>query len=307
MNSSFIYFTENKVFRIKILGILGLFLIRYFIELLIVVVIVFLRVCFLTLLERKILGYVQNRKGPTKVLFRGFLQPVVDGGKSILKRILIEKIYYFFIPFISLVVIRLLSLSIWFFSVTVILNNAIFYILIIRSVIVYVLFILGWRRENVYGVLGGLRRSSQIVAYEIIMFFVLILVVVFYSRWNLLNYNFSAWYIFDLFILWLLILLVETNRRPYDFAEGERELVSGYNIEYIGVLFAYIFIAEYGILVFFRWVTSVAFLGYYNFWLVLIFLIVVRGFIPRRRYDILITNCWKFIFILLRFLMFKFF
>jgi NADH-quinone oxidoreductase subunit H len=76
------------------------------------VLIVFLRVCFLTLLERKILGYVQNRKGPTKVLFMGLLQPVVDGGKLILKRIIIEKFYYFFIPFFSIVVIRFLSLRI---------------------------------------------------------------------------------------------------------------------------------------------------------------------------------------------------
>ena len=142
-----------------------------------------------------------------------------------------------------------------------------------------------------YGVLGGLRRSSQIVAYEIIMFFLMILVVIYYGSWNLINYKFSCIYILDLLVIWLLILLVETNRRPYDFAEGERELVSGFNIEYIGVLFAYMFIAEYGMLVFFRWVTRVMFLGYYNFWLILIFLIVVRGFIPRRRYDILMSNC----------------
>lgn len=278
-----------------------------FIELLIVVIIVFLSVCFLTLLERKILGYVQNRKGPNKVLLLGLLQPVIDGGKLILKRILIEKVYYFFIPFFSIVVISLLRIRIWFVRTRVILNNSIFYILILSSIVVYVLFILGWRRENVYGVLGGLRRSSQIVAYEIIMFFLIILVVIYYSRWNLYNYSFSVWYILDLLVIWLLILLVETNRRPYDFAEGESELVSGYNIEYMGVLFAYIFIAEYGMLVFFSWVTRVMFLGFYNFWVVLLFLIVVRGFVPRRRYDILISNCWKFIFMVLSFLMFKFF
>ena len=269
--------------------------------------IVFLSVCFLTLLERKILGYVQNRKGPTKILFIGLLQPVVDGGKLILKSLLIEKFYYFFIPFLSLVIMSLLGLSIWFFGVSVLMNNIIFYILIVSTLIVYVLFMLGWSSENVYGVLGGLRRSSQIIAYEIIMFFVIILLVIFNLRWNPLNYSFSIWYLFDIFIIWLLILLVETNRRPYDFAEGERELVSGYNIEYIGVLFAYIFIAEYGILVFFSWVTSLLFLNVVFFWVILLFLIVVRGFIPRRRYDILISNCWKFIFILLRFLIFKFF
>lgn len=269
--------------------------------------IVFLSVCFLTLLERKILGYVQNRKGPTKVLFIGLLQPVVDGGKLILKRMVVVQIYYFIIPFFSIIIIRFLRIRMWFHSVRIVIRNSIFFILILSSVVVYVLFILGWSRENVYGVLGGLRRSSQIIAYEVIMSFILILIVIYYKRWNLYNYNFSIWYILDVFIIWLLVLLVETNRSPYDFAEGERELVSGYNIEYIGVLFAYIFIAEYGILVFFSWITRVIFLGYYNFWLVLIFLIVVRGFVPRSRYDISISNCWKFIFMILRFLMFKFF
>lgn len=261
----------------------------------------------MTLLERKVLGYVQNRKGPTKVFFIGLLQPVVDGGKLILKSILLEKVYYFFIPFLSIVIIRFLSLSIWLYSVSVVLNNRIFFILMIRTLVVYVLFILGWRSENVYGVLGGLRSSSQIIAYEIIIFFCLILIVIFYCSWNVYDYKFSRVFLLDLFVIWLLILLVETNRRPYDFAEGERELVSGYNIEYIGVLFAYIFIAEYGIIVFFSWITRVLFLKWYFFWMILLFLIIVRGFIPRRRYDILIRNCWKFIFIILSFLIFKFF
>lgn len=263
--------------------------------------------CFLTLLERKISGYVQNRKGPTKVLFAGLLQPVVDGGKLILKSMIVEKMYYFFIPFLSILTIRFLSLRMWFYSVSVMMNNRMFFILVVSSIVVYILFMLGWRRENVYGVLGGLRRSSQIIAYEIIIFFVLILIVIFNIRWNLYDYKFSIVYLFDLFVIWLLVLLVETNRSPYDFAEGERESVSGYNIEYIGVLFAYIFIAEYGMLVFFSWITAVIFLGHYNFWFVLIFLIVVRGFVPRRRYDILMSNCWKFFFIVLRLMIFKFF
>jgi NADH-quinone oxidoreductase subunit H len=169
--------------------------------LLVVIIIVFLRVCFLTLLERKILGYVQNRKGPTKVVFIGLLQPVLDGGKLILKRILIEKVYYFFIPFLSIRVIGFLRIRVWFLRVSVILNNRIFFILMLSSIVVYVLFMLGWRRENVYGVLGGLRSSSQIVAYEIIIFFLIILVVIYYSSWNLLNYSFSIFYILDLFII----------------------------------------------------------------------------------------------------------
>lgn len=268
---------------------------------------VFLSVCFLTLFERKILGYVQNRKGPNKILVAGILQPVVDGGKLILKSLSVEKIYYFFIPFFSIIIIRFLRLRIWWYRVSVILNNRVFFVLIIRSLMVYILFILGWRSENVYGVLGGLRSSSQIIAYEIIIFFVIILIVIYFSRWNFYSYEFSIWYLLDIFVIWLLILLVETNRRPYDFAEGERELVSGYNIEYIGVLFAFIFIAEYGILIFFSWVTAAIFLKYYNFWLILLFFVVIRGYVPRSRYDILISNCWKFIFIILRFLIFKFF
>jgi len=112
LNLSFNYFTENKVYGIGVLGTPGVFLIRLFFELLIVILIVFLSVCFLTLVERKVLGYVQNRKGPVKVLVGGLLQPVVDGGKLILKRIIIEKVYYFSIPFFSILLIRVLRIGI---------------------------------------------------------------------------------------------------------------------------------------------------------------------------------------------------
>ena len=277
------------------------------IEILLLIIIIFLSVCFLTLLERKILGYVQNRKGPVKVVWLGLLQPLLDGGKLITKRVYIENWLYFIIPFLSLVLIRLLRVGVWLIRVSFIIRNMVFFVLVIRSVIVYVIFLLGWVRENVYGVLGGMRSSSQIVGYEIIIFFVFLLVVLYYGRWNFLNYSFSFLYLLDLWVIWLIILLVETNRSPYDFAEGERELVSGFNVEYAGVLFAFIFIAEYGIIIVISWVTRIIFGYWWIFWLVLLFVILVRGFVPRRRYDLLISNCWKFFSMVLRFLIFKFF
>lgn len=277
------------------------------IEILLLIIIIFLSVCFLTLLERKILGYVQNRKGPVKVVWLGLLQPLLDGGKLITKRVYIENWLYFIIPFLSLVLIRLLRVGVWLIRVSFIIRNMVFFVLVIRSVIVYVIFLLGWVRENVYGVLGGIRSSSQIVGYEIIIFFVFLLVVLYYGRWNFLNYSFSFLYLLDLWVIWLIILLVETNRSPYDFAEGERELVSGFNVEYAGVLFAFIFIAEYGIIIVISWVTRIIFGYWWIFWLVLLFVILVRGFVPRRRYDLLISNCWKFFSMVLRFLIFKFF
>jgi NADH:ubiquinone oxidoreductase subunit H len=112
LNLSLKDMTESEVYRIRALGALGEFLIRIFFELMILILLIFLSVCFLTLLERKVLGYVQNRKGPTKVLLFGLLQPVLDGGKLILKRLIVDKMYYFFIPFFSLVVIRLLRLRV---------------------------------------------------------------------------------------------------------------------------------------------------------------------------------------------------
>ena len=290
----------------KILGILGVFLIRLF-NLFFLVLLIFLSVCFLTLLERKVLGYVQNRKGPVKVLVFGMFQPILDGGKLLLKRTGSGKLYYYVLPFFSIVLIRIISLGVVFYSRVVVIRNGVFYVLIFRTLVVYILFFLGWWRENVYGVLGGLRRSSQIISYEVVMFFLLLLVVIFYFSFNFSIWSFSSFYLLDLFLIWVVVVLVETNRRPYDFAEGERELVSGFNVEYSGVFFALMFISEYGMLIFFRWLTSVIFLNRYFFWVFIFMFIFVRGFVPRRRYDILISVCWKFFFMLLRFLMFKFF
>jgi len=111
----------------------------------------------------------------------------------------------------------------------------------------------------------------------------------------------------DIFIIWLMIILVETNRRPFDFAEGERELVSGFNIEYGAVIFAFIFISEYGMIIVFSWLTSVLFFYNVFFIIVVLYVVLVRGFIPRSRYDILMNVCWKFLFIVLSILFLKVF
>jgi len=145
---------------------------------------VYLRVCFLTLIERKVLGYVQNRKGPTKVIILGLVQPVLDGGKLLIKSYEgygLEIVYkYFLIPFIAIVLIRMMRIGVWFVGVIRVLNRGVLYILIIRSLIVYVIFMLGYGSESSYGVLGGLRSSSQIVAYEIIIFFIVIVFIIFF-------------------------------------------------------------------------------------------------------------------------------
>jgi len=131
--------------------------------------------------------------------------------------------------------------------------------------------------------------------------------IIFFMSWRLIKLSFRILYFLDLLVLWFIVVLVETNRRPYDFAEGESELVSGYNIEYIGVLFAFMFISEYGLIIIFSWITSLIIVGGVGFIFVLLLILIVRGFIPRSRYDILIMVCWKFLFIVLSFIVVKVF
>ncbi|KAG5346609.1 NU1M oxidoreductase, partial [Acromyrmex charruanus] len=202
------------------------------VSILILEIYVLVGVAFLTLLERKILGYIQERKGPNKVGVGGIFQPFRDAIKLFRKEV--------FIVYKS--------------------RHYIYYIWAVRSI-------------------------SQTLSYEvrlIMIFLVLIILRERYSFLDFLKWQLYLWYLFmviPLFLVFVLRIIAELNRTPMDFVEGESELVSGFNVEYFRGGFALIFIAEYGIIIFFRYLV------------VVFFIIIIRGILPRIRYDELIYLC----------------
>jgi len=275
------------------------------------ILIVLIRVAFLTLLERKVLGYIQIRKGPNKLGFIGLLQPFSDAIKLFSKETLLilksNYLFYIFRPIFSILIILLL----W--SNTLIICNIIrnsYIIIIILCFIrlgVYSIIIAGWSSNSIYSLIGSLRSVAQTISYEVRIILIIISVIYLnesFNLYNYINYQMYIWYIFILIILRFIFyvsLLAELNRTPFDFAEGESELVSGFNTEYIRGRFAIIFISEYGIIIFIIYLFIVIFLGgniyYFIFYLIYIYilflLIWIRGTYPRFRYDNLIYITWK--------------
>lgn len=266
---------------------------------------------FYTLLERKLLGYIQTRKGPNKVILIGLPQPIADALKLFIKEqiypFLSNKFYFVMSPIFRLVLALLLwslypsnSTSFWFiFSVL--------FFLCVSSINVYPTFISGWSSNSKYALLGALRGVAQTISYEIRIALILIRVVLLFLRIDL-NINIIRFYIpfviliIPLFTLWIITILAETNRAPFDFAEGESELVSGFNIEYGSSIFAIIFIAEYRIILFIRIIIALFFFYsnyYYNIRLIIFTILFatvfvwIRASFPRIRYDLLIILTWK--------------
>nr|YP_010417751.1 NADH dehydrogenase subunit 1 [Precis antilope]USF17910.1 NADH dehydrogenase subunit 1 [Precis antilope] len=286
-------------------------LMNIFIGMLILVVGVLIGVAFLTLLERKVLGYIQIRKGPNKMGYMGILQPFCDAIKLFSK----EQVYlnysnylvYYFSPIMSFI----LSLMIWmlipyvFNMITF--NLGILFFLCCTSIGVYTLMIAGWSSNSNYSLLGGLRAVAQTISYEVSMSLIMMSSIILVMDFNLMkffNYQFMVWFIFlmmPLSLCFLSSLMAETNRTPFDFAEGESELVSGFNIEYSSGGFALIFLSEYSSILFMSLLFVILYLGGYNltffFYLKLVFLsfffVWVRGTLPRYRYDKLMYLCWK--------------
>nr|YP_009691873.1 NADH dehydrogenase subunit 1 [Blepephaeus succinctor]QEG58666.1 NADH dehydrogenase subunit 1 [Blepephaeus succinctor] len=277
----------------------------------ILILCVLVGVAFLTLLERKVLGYIQIRKGPNKVGFLGLIQPFSDAIKLFTKEQTYPYMSNFNLYYISPVLNLFLALMLWicipFMTVNVSFNLSMLYFLSVSSLGVYSVMLAGWSSNSNYSLLGSLRAVAQIISYEVSLSLILMSFLYLILSLNILDlhkYQKYVWFLFlmmPLCFMWLVSSLAETNRTPFDFAEGESELVSGFNVEYSSGGFAMIFLAEYASILFMSFMSCMLFLGgdlmSFMFFIKVSFLgffwIWVRGTLPRFRYDKLMYLAWK--------------
>nr|AML26069.1 NADH dehydrogenase subunit 1 [Staphylinidae sp. BMNH 1274252] len=290
---------------------------------LILIITVLVGVAFLTLLERKVLGYIQIRKGPNKVGIIGLLQPFSDAVKLFFKESIYPMMsnfnFYYFSPVMNLFLALLMWMCVPFFSGLYMFNYSILFFLSVSSLSVYTIMISGWSSNSNYSMLGGLRAVAQTISYEVSLSLILLsfLILIFsLNLMDLMKYQINLWFIFlllPLSLIWVVSSLAETNRTPFDFAEGESELVSGFNVEYSSGGFALIFLAEYANILFMSMMCVMLFLGgnflsfmfFLKLSLMSFFWIWVRGTLPRFRYDKLMSLAWKsFLSVSLSFLFF---
>nr|APX39688.1 NADH dehydrogenase subunit 1 [Aphthona euphorbiae] len=282
-----------------------------FISSLILFISVLIGIAFLTLLERKVLGYIQIRKGPNKVGFLGLIQPFSDAIKLLTK----EQIYplmsnfnlYYICPVLNLFLALFLWLCLPFMSINLNFNFSILFFLSVSSLSVYTIMLAGWSSNSNYSLLGSLRSVAQTISYEVSLSLILMSYLFLILSLNLIDfmkYQEFIWFLYIMFplcFMWLVSSLAETNRTPFDFAEGESELVSGFNVEYSSGGFVMIFLAEYGNILFMSMMCVILFLGAnlssFVFFLKLVFMsffwLWVRGTLPRYRYDKLMYLAWK--------------
>nr|YP_010439603.1 NADH dehydrogenase subunit 1 [Dysgonia illibata]UTC33491.1 NADH dehydrogenase subunit 1 [Dysgonia illibata] len=282
-----------------------------FIGLLILIIGVLIGVAFLVLLERKVLGYIQIRKGPNKLGIMGLLQPFSDAIKLFTKEQTYPNysnyIMYYFSPVVGFTMSLLIWMVIPYYFNLISFNLGVLFILCCLSVGVYTVMVAGWSSNSNYALLGGLRAVAQTISYEVSLAMILLSSIVMIMDYNLLSfyyYQSMIWFMFLMFPLslcWVSSMLAETNRTPFDFAEGESELVSGFNVEYSSGGFTLIFLSEYSSILFMSLLFVMVYMGGYDltiiFYLKLTFIsflfIWVRGTLPRYRYDKLMYLAWK--------------
>jgi len=244
---------------------------------LLVVVPLLVVVAWYTFAERKIIGYIQVRMGPNRVGPRGWLQPIADAAKLVFKEITIpagaNKVLFIMAPIVSMGAAIAAWAVIPFNDGWVLadVNAGLLYILAMTSLGVYGVIIAGWASNSKYALLGALRSAAQIVAYEIAMGFALVVVLMASSSLNLSDIvraqeggNLFHWFwlpLFPMFVVYGIAGVAETNRAPFDVAEGESEIVAGFHVEYSGMPFSVFFIAEYANMVLICVLAAVMFLG----------------------------------------------
>nr|AZL93191.1 NADH dehydrogenase subunit 1 [Diapriidae sp. ZJUH_2016010] len=272
---------------------------------------VMLCIGFFTLLERKILSYINLRKGPNKVGFLGIFQPFSDAMKLFLKEFnLINKSNYYiymfspiFLIFIMLMIWLLIPFKIYMISM----NFNILNLLCFMGLSVYFLMFSGWSSNSMYSLLGSIRSISQIISYEVSLILIMLSLIYMTEEYNffmLIYYQEFMWFMMMMYLLGLIFfvsIMAELNRTPFDLVEGESELVSGFNVDYMSSGFVLIFIYEYGMMIFmmfmylmFFFATNYFYLFYYFKLLIFMNLIIwIRGTLPRIRYDKLMLLVWK--------------
>nr|QHN60235.1 NADH dehydrogenase subunit 1 [Tamarixia radiata] len=273
-------------------------------------IMILISVAFLTLLERKVLGYIQLRKGPNKIGIIGILQPFSDAIKLFSKETsMILKsnyLYYLMSPMFSMLIMLMLWYNIPMYSNIYSLKMNLLMILCILSMGVYGMMMSGWSSNSIYTMIGSLRSIAQTVSYEVSMILIMLSIILMLESFNLFylnKYQYYMWFMimnFPLMLIFFVSFLAELNRTPFDFAEGESELVSGFNTEYMSGSFAMIFIAEYGMIMLMMYLMTMFYFGgnknmmFMLIYLIMLFLILwVRGSYPRFRYDNLMMLTWK--------------
>nr|QDI93816.1 NADH dehydrogenase subunit 1 [Tuxedo cruralis] len=283
----------------------------FILSFLILLIFILVAVAFITLLERKILGYIQLRSGPNKVGLMGLLQPFSDGLKLFFKEQVLpfksNIMIYYYTPIFMLMLSFILWVLFPYFTNIFSFDYGLLFFLCCTGLGVYGLMLCGWSSNSNYALLGCIRAVAQTISYEVSMSLIIICMMIYVFSYNLIDfmyYQSGVWFIFisfPLFFCWFSSCLAETNRSPFDFAEGESELVSGFNVEYGSGGFAFIFLAEYANIIFMSLLTCVIFLGcnlysffFYFKWVFVVFSFIwVRGTLPRFRYDKLMFLTWK--------------
>lgn len=280
------------------------YLLMYLFYYLIVIIIILISVAFFTLFERKLLSYIHKRKGPNKARILGWFQPFSDAIKLISKELIYSTKINYSIYILRPIIIIIITLTLWtiFPSNWITKNYSILLILCCFRISVYPIILGGWSSNSKYAILGRIRGLAQSISYEVRLVIIIIRPMLLCETINLhflefqKNINLGNW-LWPTIIILYISRVAEVNRTPFDFVEGESELVSGFNIEYYSFSFAFLFLAEYSIIIWIRRLNSILCFPQYPLIITTLLyaysIVWLRASVPRIRYDELIYLCWK--------------